>query len=336
MMLPNITAKQKVKMDSRNINNVFTNPGLLHVGKNILRFLSVKNLAKYRLVSTSWRNLIDNYKPWLIYLLEYIHGVHGHEKIFTEWSIKGKPKVKETIRKRFPEWNAFIKQSSKTVFLSIPELQKFIIQLWKYFNDESESYNRSPFHSAVAKSDVRFVQRLIDFGIDLEMKGPRGWTSMHYACRYGKIKMITFLTKNLPNFDAKVRTKRGETIFHLAVQNKDPQVSKQVLVKFRIFRFENMIDENGWSLVHTAAAWGPSETIRFLFESRHTIGFNIDARTNRGSTILHIACRYRAIEIVDLVFNLLQEVNSGINFDTQDNHNAKPLHYHAVELAERF
>ena len=301
------------------IEKLLSNHGLLHVGENILSLLNANNLGQCRLVCTSWRNFIDNYRPWLILQLSYIH---THEKSYIDYSVKGSPKIKATIQNRFPEWTDFILQSSKTQCIS--RLKIIVKELWKYFKNESESKNKCPFHTAVAKSKVGFVQMLIDCGIDLEMKSPKGWTSLHMACMYSNIEMVAMLTKNMPTFNAKSRTIAGETIFHMAVENDDPRVLQLML---DTYRFENIKDENGWTILHTAAYCGPKNTLLLLLELLQKIGLNIDERTNKGGTVLHIACKYREIEIVDLVFNVLEKSNSAINFDTPDNWLEKPLHY---------
>ena len=71
-------------------------------------------------------------------------------------------------------------------------------------------------------------------------------------------------------------------------------------------------------MLHSAVVYGPKETIEFLIESRHTLGINIEERTNDGRTILHIACWKRDIEFVDLVHNALEEINSDNDFDTRN------------------
>ena len=79
-------------------------------------------------------------------------------------------------------------------------------------------------------------------------------------------------------------------------------------------------------MIHHAVAYGPKETIQFLLESRQQIGFNIEERTINGSTILHTACAYRDIEIIDLVFDALEKVNSDIDFDTRVE-GSLPMHH---------
>ena len=106
-----------------------------------------------------------------------------------------------------------------------------------------------------------------------------------------------------------------------------------------------MIDSVGWTIIHYAVAYGPTETIQFLLESRQKLGFNLEARTNNGSTILHLACQNRDdIEIIDLVFRALEEINSGIDFETRDNDERTPIHSAcmkrkpdvAIELLQRY
>ena len=63
-----------------------------------------------------------------------------------------------------------------------------------------------------------------------------------------------------------------------------------------------------------------------------------------GETILHHACLERDIDIVDLVFKELKEVNSDIDFETQNIHGETPIQYTykapntnaAIELLKRF
>ena len=80
-------------------------------------------------------------------------------------------------------------------------------------------------------------------------------------------------------------------------------------------------------MLHHAIAHGPKETIRFLLEKHQQIGFSVEERTNKGSTILHIACAYRDIEIIDLICNALVEIKSDINLDTQAFDGLLPINY---------
>ena len=56
-------------------------PGLCHLVRNISSFLDVQSLAQCRLVCQSWRDLIDNDQPWLIFQLEHIHTKEKQSKM---------------------------------------------------------------------------------------------------------------------------------------------------------------------------------------------------------------------------------------------------------------
>merc|ERR1711963_705144 len=156
------------------------------------------------------------------------------------------------------------------------------------------------------------------------MKNSIGWTPMHYACRFGNNKMVKLLAKTLPYFDTTLRTDKGFTIFHLAVCNLDLKVPKLIL---NTFRFKDIKDEFGKTMIHHAIVKGSKRLIQSLLESRKEIEFNLEERTNKGLTILHLACGHRDIEIIDLVFSPLVEMSSDIDFDTQAFEQLTPIHY---------
>ena len=318
------------------LKDLIKNPGQCQIVRDISSFLDVKSLAQCRLVCHSWRDLIDNDRSWLIFQLEHIQ---SHEKTFVDIMKCGKPKVKGIIKERFPEWTSFTNEISRRK--SIPTLKEVLRQMWIYYKDDETSMNRNPLHEAVAKSNIDFVKLLIRCGIDLGMKNLNGWTQMHFACRYGNIEMVQLLVQHTPTFDPTSITNKDYTIFHLAVNNEDPQVPKLIL---GTFKFEDIRAEHGWTMIHHAVAFGPKETIEFLLESSQQMGFNLEERNNFGNTVLHLTCSKRDIEIVDLVFNALAEMNSDIDFDAQNFHQSTPLHRAcknmnsdvAIQLLQRF
>jgi len=81
------------------MEEILANQGLNLIIRNISRFLDPKSLAQCRLTCHSWRNTIDNDRPWLKSQLEHIH---NQEKTFTDLA-KGTLKVTNSIHKRFPE-----------------------------------------------------------------------------------------------------------------------------------------------------------------------------------------------------------------------------------------
>ena len=318
------------------MEEILTNQGLCHIVENISSYLDPKSLAQCRVVCQSWKDSIDNDRQWLIFQLEHIH---KQEKIFIDFLSKDNSEVKASIEARFPEWYHFFKAVTRRQ--NIPELKEFLKHMWIYFRNDSMSYYRTPLHDAAAASNIVFAQLLIDSGIDLEMKNPDGWTPLHFACRYGRIEMVQLLIKYMPAFHAASKTNNGWTIFHLAAVNSDPQVLKMIL---NTFRFEDIRDHVRWTMLLYAVRFGAKETIRFVIESRHNLGINVEVTDNQGSTILHLACRHRDIEIVDLVHNALEDINSDIDFDTRSDLQDTPLHEAvsnassdvAIHLIQRF
>ena len=103
------------------MKEIIKNPGLCHIVNHISGFLDVKSLSQCRLVCHSWRDLIDNDRPWLVYQLKRIQ---SQEKTFVDLLAEGNPKVKDTIEKRFPEWITFIQQIARKQ--SIPRLKAIV------------------------------------------------------------------------------------------------------------------------------------------------------------------------------------------------------------------
>ena len=298
------------------MEKLLANEGLTQIVRNISRFLDPKSLAQCRLTCHSWRNTIDNDRQWIIFQLEHIN---KKEKIFIDGLAKDKPKVKGSVEVIFPEWCASFKAVTRRQ--NIPELKEFLKHMWIYFKNDSMSLYTNPFNNAMFESNIVFAQLLIKSGIDLEMKNRIGCTALHYACKYSKIEMVQLLIKSMPAFDATSGTKtKGSTIFHLASSNSNPQVVKLIL---DTIKFENTRDNFGRTMLHSAVKFGPKETIGFLIDSRHKFGINIKEQTNDGKTILHLACQYRNIEIVDLVQKGLEEIDSDIDFGI-------PLHFACV------
>ena len=143
------------------MKEIIQNPGLHHIVRNVSSFLDAKSLAQCRLVCHTWRDLIDNDRPWLLFQLRHLH---SQEKTFVDYSAnKGKPKVKGTIQDRFPEWNAFIRQVSRKQ--SITRLKETVRLMWTYFNKDYMSYCTDPFQDSVVHSKVQAVQLWIDCGL---------------------------------------------------------------------------------------------------------------------------------------------------------------------------
>ena len=313
--------------------------GLQHIIKHISGFLDAKSLASCRLVSQSWRDMIDNHRLWLIFQLEYIHGqkkrfIRRYEdvdftfrdecriglfhKLELETEFDSNSQLKPTtIRKLFPKWSDFAKEIP-TRMKSIGRLKEFTRQMWIYFKDQDVDYVINPLAYAVKKSNAEFVKLLINAGIDLFMRLPNEATIIHIACRFGNVEMVELILENAIKSDATLEASYGWTIFHYLAFNEDHKVVKLILDTFR-YKHKVVFTEDGihFTMIQLAVAFGSKETIEFLLQSQQMIEFNIEERGGENSkTILHTACKKRDIEIVDLVIDSLEKIGSDINLDT--------------------
>ena len=210
-----------------------------------------------------------------------------------------------------------MKQFSKKQ--SISRLEEFVRQMWIYFRDKNVDHKTNPLHHAAKESKLEFMQLLIDSGIDLNMKSLHGYTATHHACLKGNSDMVRLLLKHDTNAATQVTTDSRDTIFHLAAKNADPRVLQIVL---DTCEFEDSKNVKGMTMLHIAVKYGPKETIEFLIESHHKIGFKLDEKIHngliQGFTILHLACKNRDIDIIDLIYKALQDNHIEIDFDTRE------------------
>ena len=264
-------------------------PGLCHIVKNISRNFGVKDLAKCRLVSQAWKDIVDNDRNWLIFQLEHMNNKKRR--------VNG---VKSTISRRCPGWQKVVEEF--TTNQSLPKLKEFVRHMWTYFNKEKALFN--PFHDAIKESNIEFVNLLEDCSIDLNFKGEEnGTTPMYLACRHGNLELVKLIITLFPTYEANLKT-YGElgafTIFHLAAQNSDSQV---LMLLFDTFKFEDIEDEDGWTMFHHAVECGSLETLQFLIASQQKIGFNAEETTRYSETIFHLAAHNQDPQVLKTILN---------------------------------
>ena len=134
------------------------------------------------------------------------------------------------------------------------------------------------------------------------------------------------LIDSLPTFDPSDLTDDRSTIFHFAVQNPDVEVTKMIFQKYS-FTFNNVTNDTGMTVLHNAVALGPQNTIEFLLDKYLQVNQQcLEARTDVGDTLLHLACYFRDIQVVNIMYNTLFFSESNIDFDAQNDFGYMPLH----------
>ena len=272
------------------MEELLTNPGLSRIINHISSFLDVKSLAQCRLVSQSWRRLVE--RQWQLLQLEHMKTIETDKAI-----------VRGTISNNFLEWIE-IMDLYKTQ--NTPKLRNFVQEMWTYeYNDTFYNSKRNPLFDLSSNYNIEFLQTLICKNIDwATIKDSDGWTVLHYACEYGSIETVQLLISSNSTFDPNTLTRRGYTIFDFAVCNPNFQVPKLIMDTFTL-------QPSRYTMVY-AVRYASKETLEWLIESRQELGLDFEVNY-LGQTILHTALNYRNFEIIRIVFKALQEMRSEID-----------------------
>ena len=265
-------------------------------------------------VSKAMRVFTDNQRKSLLSKLEEIQ---LNDKKFVNLENNGQ-EITCTIHARFPDWTPIMEKFASE---NTSRLAVFVERMSVYFDDEKMSFHTNPLHDAAAKSDVEFIQLLVDCEIDLSMTNPNGSNAMHFACQQGDVRMINLLIKHLTAQNVTARGSSNATIFHFAAQNPDKEVAPLI---FNRFTFENGTDNREENVLHHAASTGPKETVQLLLDQR--FGINIDAWSNARNNVLHYACAKNTPEVVHLLLNTLTERQGQTNLTTQNENQEGAIH----------
>lgn len=80
----------------------------------------------------------------------------------------------------------------------------------------------------------------------------------------------------------------------------------------------NIPSNNKISLIHYLVRFLEDTTLLDYFIKKHNL--NLELKTNKKWSPIHIACRYRSLDIIKLL------VNKGVNLESSNNNKTKPLH----------
>ncbi|XP_078360679.1 uncharacterized protein LOC144645086 isoform X3 [Oculina patagonica] len=143
----------------------------------------------------------------------------------------------------------------------------------------------TPLHLACRKRHVNIVELLLGkFGANINIKNKNGDTPLFVAARVSCTQAIKDLL-NSSQADQDVRTGRaenGDTLLHIATQNKDPDLAK-LLVQWGAPPDEQ--NNEGRTPLHLAAHKGDEDMVKYL----HTLKVNPNIVDNDDMTPLHLA-----------------------------------------------
>ena len=293
---------------SINMETLLQNEGLCHIVTNVIRFLDKKSIANCRQVSRSFKNLIDYDRTWIGLQLEHI--CYEKKKFINCWD----EFVTTTINEKF---ESFVQSIQPFIAKGIkPDLHYLVKEMWIYFKNDSQNISHSPLHEAIAVSNVSLVKILMHAGVDMEMPSVFLLQSpLQIACRWGNVEMVKLLINNMPYSNYQMTDLKEnscfESVFHYAAKNQSTQVLELMIATYG---FEDLANDFGDHIIHTAVLYGTKETIEYLFNSN--LGINFERPGFFGETILHLACRRGDLTIFKNIFDFLKEINSQISFET--------------------
>ena len=201
----------------------------------------------------------------------------------------------------------------------------------------------TPLITAVTCDDDEMLQRVLQNGADIEIRGPdgmsplmhavwhshekiagvllsrgaqvdaptAGWTPLHKACDMGDLAMITLLLANEANIEAKSPRK-------LVIKKKNSPDAKTAEPSWSSDEDDSDNSETGrgWTPLLRAASTGKEPIVRRLLDRNA----NIEARNPTKATPLICAAEARHEAVVDLL--LLR----GAKVEAEDEFGWKPLH----------
>ena len=176
--------------------------------------------------------------------------------------------------------------------------------------------NNTLFHYAALHGHLDIIRMLINFGCDASIKGWRGWTPLHFACKGGHSNVVQMLLSkrsyNLMSVDD-----NGNLPIHIAATFGHWDIIQMLATDFGCDI--NIAGEHGWTALHYACQGGHISTVKKLIHELNC--YPNKKNSKHGSTPIHIAALYGELDIVRL---LVEEF--GCNVNSRNEQGRMPLH----------
>ena len=198
-----------------------------------------------------------------------------------------------------------------------PEIIEILKKRYRLLQDNSKS-NRNLLLEACESGHIDTVHHLvIDKHCDINAKGSRGNTPLHYACKKGKYEIVKFLTNHHEcNIEAENFYYKDRAV-HLACESGHIDIVRHLVINKHCDI--NAKNSRGYTPLHYACGEGKYEIVKFLTDHPEC---NIEAESNYNIRAVHLACESGHI---DIVRHLVINKHYGIN--AKDSGGYTLLHY---------
>ncbi|XP_026666668.1 serine/threonine-protein phosphatase 6 regulatory ankyrin repeat subunit C-like [Ceratina calcarata] len=187
-------------------------------------------------------------------------------------------------------------------------------------HDEGDVYGLTELQIAILLKVIEFVQVLVDEGADDILKTERGEIPLHFAAR-AKEEIYRLLLERESDVDAKV-DQDGLTAMHIAIQKRYKRYEDIVQILADKSADVNLKTNRGETPLHIAAREGLQEIFRLLIKR----GAYVDAEEDKyGLTAVHVAVQEGHNNIVQIL------IDQGANVNLKTKRGETPLHIAARE-----
>lgn len=181
----------------------------------------------------------------------------------------------------------------------------------------------SPLHVCAIFGSKRMTDLLLFHKASPIQEDSEGWSPLHFAARFGNLKVLEALRKN--------HFANGEKV---GGQPKDPLTNDDWTPLHVSARFEQKEavsyllsasadkeakDAQGHTALHVASRHGLVDITRHLLNHR----LEVDAKTSDGESPGHLALKHGHMRTLEVL------LNSGLNIEARDNNGETLLHYSA-------
>ena len=317
---------------SFDLAKLFSNQGYECIVETIFFQMDPTTLALCRLVSKSWKALIDNRKSLLICQLKQLTKVklaYPEAKVWYKLRRILEDQRKMSVLERFPEFKQLLvdlermgtTNDFKTIVVLLKDYTKHqIVPVGKL---QDKRISRSPLHFAIENGNQDFVKILLrstnfDFQPSIHFNGQIVATYLGLAIHDQTIVELFLDYAIAKGINLNIPDGQGRTAFHYACMHGTLEVVKLFLEKVeKEFLGLNMLDREGHSPLHLACIGNKPKNIQYLLTL--SLPFDANAMDRNGWTLLHLAAKHGHDKVFQVVLEASLEHEINVNaFDSEN------------------